>query len=278
MHCLCYPDKKTDIGRGLGCELMLHLTRTLLQKSAATTFPYQISASSSPCFSFINSGQIRSRNWSPGRLLSFFFSSSSCHISSLSWLWLRGCTPCNAEESVEEQLCLTQPNALQGGTCAESPGTPWAGAGCSQGRSRLASLALTGSVCWSLDHGGWCAWREARIPLAPSIYHSPSPRESDVPSTGFINTQFLSGIDASPREPRGGTHEGTQSMGSVTGSGSHPCGGEGKAERGGCKIFPGHKRVAWGGTYSGKYHISRLEKALIICIFLIPARSASAGI
>lgn len=38
----------------------------------------------------------------------------------------------------------------------------------------------------------------AQIALAPNIYHSPSPRESDVPSTGIIKIQLLAGIAASP--------------------------------------------------------------------------------
>lgn len=40
-----------------------------------------------------------------------FFSSSSCQLSSLNRLWLRGCTACSAEEPREEQLSLTQPDA-----------------------------------------------------------------------------------------------------------------------------------------------------------------------
>lgn len=134
VHCVCYPDMKTDIGRGLGCELVLHLSRTLLQKSAAIK---SAALSPSPCFSFIHSVQIKSRNWSPGRLLSFF-SASSFQLRSLNCLWVRGCRSCNAEEPK-----AAQPSALLQVQCDLEP---WAGAGysqmgISQGRSCTSSFS-----------------------------------------------------------------------------------------------------------------------------------------
>lgn len=152
MHWLCYPDRKTDVERGLGCDLMLYLTRFLLLRSAAIAFPYQLSAAPSPSFPFTHSGQIRSSNRSPGRLFFFFLPP----VRSAHWtdsLMVSSWMPCSAEEPLQcrNNLVFPQPIAmLQGERCAEEVARKQAPA---KARSRLVSLALMGAVWWDCPQG-----------------------------------------------------------------------------------------------------------------------------
>lgn len=80
MHWFCYP----DMGRDLGCDLMLHLTRILPLKSAAIPFPYQLSVSPSPASLSPTQGKLGQET----DLLEdiFHLSFPSCQISSVNWL------------------------------------------------------------------------------------------------------------------------------------------------------------------------------------------------
>lgn len=157
-------------------------------------------------------------------MTSFIFSSSSRQISSLNWLWLRGCMPCNAEEPVEEQFCLTQPHALlQGGMCAGSHGISWPGAGCSQvstsqGRSSFfgadrSGVVRLGSGCSDVLGG------KQRFPLLPAFTaHLPPGNLMSQTRPLLIGNPLLELMHLLGNLilHRGGIHEGTQSMGSVT--------------------------------------------------------------
>lgn len=198
-------------GRGLGCELMLHLTRTLLQKSAAlpALSPPPASPSPTQCkldqemdpledffhfFCFLMSAQLTELTLTRG------LQALQC------WRTCRGTA-----------LPLPAQCPAAGGMCAESPAASWAGAGhsqvsSSQGRScsrRFSGANRDGVVRLGSGYRDVLGGKH-RFPSLPAFT-----RESDVPGMGLLmynSLLELMHLLGSLILQRGGT----QSMGSVT--------------------------------------------------------------
>lgn len=233
------------------------------------TFPYHLPAALSPCFPFTLSGQIRLRLWSTGKLLFFLFlPPPSCQIRSLNWLIQAQQCPAmlkssdNADSSAFPQAAA----ALWGDRLLrrllKSRHQPGQGAGrllwtewgwCSRAGCRalyvlggklvfFALYCLTLTLGFFSQHCVDCcitlfsctdAFSQeihlaAQIPSSKEITYKDPKRSIGVQNHVFNNSQC----------------KGVEALGLLE------CDGDRTAGQSNCKMIPGHKRVALGGTFS----------------------------